>query len=56
VEFSNGAIGHSLAVFESSLARDIWLIGEGYLIASFLDEQATDEFVVSVAPGFPSVY
>jgi dihydrofolate reductase len=26
----------------SSLARDIWLMGEGYLIASFLDEQAID--------------
>ena len=33
--------------------EDIWLMREGYLIASFLDEQAIDEFVVSVALVFP---
>src|SRR5436305_11114547 len=30
----------------------IWLMGGGYLIASFLDEQAIDELVVSVVPVF----
>ena len=32
--------------------KDIWLMGGGELIASFLDEQAIDEFVISVAPVF----
>jgi dihydrofolate reductase len=32
--------------------KDIWLMGGGELIASFLDEQAIDEFVVTVAPVF----
>ena len=32
--------------------KDIWLMGGGEIIASFLDEQAVDEFVISVAPVF----
>jgi dihydrofolate reductase len=32
--------------------EDIWLMGGGDLIASFLDEQAIDEFVISVVPVF----
>src|SRR5436190_505179 len=32
--------------------KDIWLMGGGEIIASFLDEQAIDEFVISVAPVF----
>jgi dihydrofolate reductase len=32
--------------------KDIWLMGGGELIASFLDAQAIDEFVISVAPVF----
>jgi dihydrofolate reductase len=32
--------------------KDIWLMGGGELIASFLDEQAIDEFVISVVPVF----
>jgi dihydrofolate reductase len=31
---------------------DIWLMGGGELIASFLDEQAIDEVVVSMVPVF----
>jgi dihydrofolate reductase len=38
------------AKFDSG--EDIWLMGGGELIASFLDEQAIDEFVISVAPVF----
>jgi dihydrofolate reductase len=30
----------------------VWLMGGGELIASLLDEQAIDEFVISVAPVF----
>lgn len=32
--------------------KDIWLMGGGEIIASFLDARAIDEFVVSVAPVF----
>jgi dihydrofolate reductase len=32
--------------------KDIWLMGGGELIASFLDAGAIDEFVVSVVPVF----
>ena len=32
--------------------KDIWLMGGGDLIASFLDAQAIDEFVISMVPVF----
>jgi len=32
--------------------KNIWLMGGGDLIASFLDEQAIDQFIVSVVPVF----
>ena len=32
--------------------KDIWMMGGGDLIASFLDASAIDEFVVSIAPVF----
>ena len=32
--------------------KDIWLMGGGELIASFLDDEAIDEFAVSVVPAF----
>jgi dihydrofolate reductase len=32
--------------------KDVWLMGGGDLIASFLDGNAIDEFVLSVVPVF----
>ena len=52
VEFVNGAIGPFLSRLREQPGKDIWLMGGGDLIASFLDEQAIDEFVVSVVPVF----
>jgi dihydrofolate reductase len=52
VEFANGAIGPLVSRLREQPGKDIWLMGGGELIASFLDEQAIDEFVVSVAPVF----
>jgi dihydrofolate reductase len=52
VEFVNGAIGPFLSRLREHPGKDIWLMGGGELIASFLDEQAIDEFVISVAPVF----
>jgi dihydrofolate reductase len=52
VEFENGAIGPFVSRLREKPGKDIWLMGGGDLIASFLDEQAIDEFVVSVVPVF----
>ena len=52
VEFVSGAIGPFVSRLREQPGRDIWLMGGGELIASFLDEQAIDEFVVTVAPVF----
>jgi dihydrofolate reductase len=50
VEFVNGAIGPFVSRLREQPGKDIWLMGGGDLIASFLDEQAIEEFVVTVAP------
>jgi dihydrofolate reductase len=52
VEFVNGAIGPFMSRLREQPGKDIWLMGGGEVIASFLDEQAIDEFVISVAPVF----
>ena len=52
VEFVNGAIGPFVSRLREEAGKDIWLMGGGDLIASFLDEQAIDEFVISVVPVF----
>ena len=52
VEFVSGEIGPFVRCLREQSGKDIWLMGGGELIASFLDEQAIDEFVISVAPVF----
>jgi len=52
VEFASGAIGPFVSRLREQPGKDIWLMGGGDLIASFLDERAIDEFVVSVVPVF----
>src|SRR5438046_1532935 len=52
VEFVNGAIGPFVSRLRKQPGKDIWLMGGGELIASFLDEQAIDEFIISVVPVF----
>ena len=52
VEFVNGAIGPFVSRLREQPGKDIWLMGGGELIASFLDEREIDEFVISVAPVF----
>jgi dihydrofolate reductase len=52
VEFVNDQIGPFINELREQPGKDIWLMGGGDLIASFLDEHAIDEFVVSVAPVF----
>jgi dihydrofolate reductase len=52
VEFVSGAIGPFVSRLRELPGKDIWLMGGGDLIASFLDEQAIDEFVITVVPVF----
>jgi dihydrofolate reductase len=52
VEFVSGAIGPFVSRLRERPGKDIWLMGGGELIASFLDEHAIDEFVISVVPVF----
>ena len=52
VEFVNDAIGPFVSRLREQPGKDIWLMGGGEIIASFLDAQAIDEFVVSVVPVF----
>ncbi len=55
VEFVNGAIGPFVSRLRAQPGKDIWLMGGGEIIASFLDERAIDEFVISVVPVFIGV-
>ena len=52
VEFVTGEIGAFVSRLREQPGKDIWLMGGGELIASFLDAGAIDEFVVTVAPVF----
>jgi dihydrofolate reductase len=52
VEFVSEAIGPFLSRLREQPGKDIWLMGGGELIASFLDADAIDDFVVSVVPTF----
>src|SRR5215472_17018221 len=52
VEFVNGPIGPFVSRLREHPGKDIWLMGGGEIIASFLDENAIDEFIISVAPVF----
>ncbi len=52
VAFVREAIGPFVRRLREEPGKDIWLMGGGELIASFLDEHAIDEFVISVVPVF----
>ena len=52
VEFESGDVAAVVQRLRERQGKDIWLMGGGELIASFLDAQAIDEFVVSVIPVF----
>ena len=52
VEFASDEIGPFVSRLREQPGKDIWLMGGGELIASFLDARAIDEFVVSVVPAF----
>ena len=52
VEFVSEAPGALVRRLRAEPGKDIWLMGGGDIIASFLDERAIDELVVSIIPVF----
>jgi dihydrofolate reductase len=52
VEFTSEPIRQFANGVRDRSGKDVWLMGGGELIAAFLDAQAIDEFVISVAPVF----
>jgi len=52
VEFVSEAISPFVDRLRAQPGKDIWLMGGGEIIASFLDAHAIDEFVISVVPAF----
>jgi dihydrofolate reductase len=52
VEFVNQPIAAFVRQLRDQPGRDIWLMGGGDIIASFLDQRAVDEFVITMAPVF----
>jgi dihydrofolate reductase len=52
VEFVNDAIAPFVSRLRAQPGKDIWIMGGGEIIASFLDAQGIDEFVISVVPVF----
>jgi dihydrofolate reductase len=52
VEFINGGIGAFAKRLKQEKGKNVWLMGGGDIIASFLDAGAIDEFIVSIIPVF----
>jgi dihydrofolate reductase len=52
VEFINGTIPAFAKRLKHEKGKNIWLMGGGDIIASFLDAGAIDEFIVSIVPVF----
>ena len=52
VEFVYEAIGAFAKRLRTGKGENIWMMGGGEIIASFLDEGAIDDFIISVIPTF----
>ena len=52
VQFVSGAVADFVRRLRDAEGKNIWLMGGGGLIASFLDAGAIDEFIVSIVPVF----
>ena len=52
VEFVGDAIGPFVRRLRQRKGKNLWLMGGGEIIASFLDEGVIDEFIISVVPIF----
>jgi dihydrofolate reductase len=52
VEFASQSIGGFVEQLRDQPGKNIWMMGGGELIASFLDDNAIDEFIITVVPIF----
>jgi dihydrofolate reductase len=52
VEFVSEAIGAFAKRLRTGKGKNIWMMGSGEIIASFLDAGAIDDFIISVIPTF----
>ena len=52
VEFTDEAVGGFVNRLREDQGKNIWLMGGGEIIASFLDARAIDEFTISIVPIF----
>jgi dihydrofolate reductase len=52
VEFVSQSIGAFAKRLRDQAGKNIWMMGGGAIIASFLDEDLIDEFIISVVPLF----
>jgi len=52
VEFVGGDLAAFAKKLKAEKGRNIWMMGGGEIIASFLDAGAIDEFIISVVPVF----
>ena len=52
VEFVSEAVGAFARRLRTGQGKDIWMMGGGEIITSFLEEGAIDEFIISVIPTF----
>jgi dihydrofolate reductase len=52
VEFVSQSIGAFAKRLRGEAGKNIWMMGGGEIIASFLDEDAIDQFIISVVPIF----
>jgi dihydrofolate reductase len=50
VEFINRDVSLFARELRGAVGRDIWLVGGGELIASFLDAGCIDEFIIHIVP------
>ena len=52
VHFVTQPIGAFAEQMRARAGKNIWMMGGGEIIASFLDEGAIDEFIISIVPLF----
>jgi dihydrofolate reductase len=52
VQFVTQSIGAFAEALRRQAGKNIWMMGGGEIIGSFLDEDAIDEFVITVVPIF----
>ncbi len=52
VHFVNESIGAFAERLRTQAGKNIWMMGGGEIIGSFLDEDAIDEFIITVVPVF----